>query len=274
MQRDRSSIVRLCRLYQVSRAGFYAWQRRQPSRHARRDQQLQQQIAKVFHRHAGRYGSPRIHRELQRTGWRVSRRRVERLMRAAGLRGRVARVYRANAPLHRFFDQHPHRLARQAADRPDQVWVGDITYIPVAGRWHFLAVVLDQCSRRLLAWALGDRRDSPLTCRVFNAALRRRRPPAQLIFHSDRGSEYVGGALRARLQALGLRQSSTRRGPEDNAHMESFFHSLRAELLHGLRFATVRETRDAIRQYVRYYNHERLHSALKYQTPVAFERVA
>jgi transposase InsO family protein len=214
-----------------------------------------------------------MHEELSRAGWRVSRRRVERLMRAAGLRARVARIYRANPRLHRFFDQHPNRLPGGGARRPDQVWVSDITYLPVGERqWRFLAVVLDQCSRRVLAWTLGARRDARLTCRVLDAAVRRRAPARGLIFHSDRGSEYVAERLRARLAALGIRQSAARRGPEDNPHMESFFHSLKAEALHGVRFATERAVRRAIARYVRYYNHRRLHSALGYQSPIDYER--
>jgi transposase InsO family protein len=191
-------------------------------------------------------------------------------MRAAGLRARVARVYRANPALHRFFDQHPNRLPAAGARRPDQVWVADITYLPVASRWHFLAVVLDQCSRRVVAWTLGRRRDAHLTRRVLDAAVRRRRPPRGLVFHSDRGSEYVGTTLRDRLRALGIRQSSALRGPEDNAHMESFFRSLKAELIHGERFESEEALRQALACYVHYYNHARLHSALADRSPVDY----
>jgi transposase InsO family protein len=135
-------------------------------------------------------------------------------------------------------------------------------------------VVLDQCSRRVLAWSLGQRRDTRLTRRVLDGAVRRRRPPAGLIFHSDRGSEYVGAGLRDRLAALGIHQSSTRRGPEDNALMESFLHSLKAELVHGAAFATDADLRQAVQHYVRYYNHERAYSALRYQAPVDYENDA
>jgi transposase InsO family protein len=236
---------------------------------------LTQRITRLFRAHRGRYGSPRIHEELQRAGWRVSRRRVARLMQAAGLRARVVRIYRANPALHRFYEQHPNRLPRGGARRPDQVWVGDLTYLPVGQRqWRFLAVVLDQCSRRVLAWTLGARRDARLTGRVLQAAVRRRQPLRGLIFHSDRGSEYVAEVLRDRLVAWGIRQSSAQRGPEDNSHMESFFHSLKAEALHGVRFATDDALRREIARYIRYYNHRRLHSALGYQSPVDYEQCA
>lgn len=265
-------MTRLCALYGVTPAGYYAWRRRPESAHAAQDRQLTQRITALFAAHRGRYGSPRIHRELAGEGWRVSRRRVERLMCAAGLRARVARVYRANPALHRFYGQHPNRLSRDGARRVDQVWVGDITYLPVGrGQWRFLAVVLDQYSRRVLAWTLGRRRDARLPCRVLEAAVRRRRPPRGLIFHSDRGSEYSAAVFRDRLVARGLRQSSAQRGPEDNAHMESFFHSLKAEVVHGARFATDAALRNELARYLRYYNHQRLHSALGYQSPVDYE---
>ena len=261
----------MCALYGVTPAGYYAWRRRPESAHAEQDRKLGQRITALFSRHRGRYGSPRIHRALCGEGWRVSRRRVERLMRAAGLRARVARVYRSNPALHRFYGQHPNRLPRGGARRPDHVWVGDVTYLPVRGQWRFLAVVLDQYSRRVLAWTLGRRRDARLTRAVLDAAVRRRRPARGMIFHSDRGSEYSAAAFRDRLVALGLRQSSARRGPRDNAHIESFFHSLKAEVIHGARFTTETALRRELARYVRYYNHWRLHSALGYRSPVDYE---
>ena len=264
-------MTRLGALYAVTPAGFSAWQRRPPSAHAEQDRALSAQVASIFAAHTGRYGSPRIHQALRAAGWHVSRRRVERLMRAAGLRARVVQVYRANPALHRFFGQHPNRVRGATARRPNRVWVGDVTYLPVAGRWQFLAVVLDQCSRRVVAWTLGRRRDGQLTRRVLDAAVRRRQPPRGLVFHSDRGSEYVGATLRDRLRALGIRQSASQRGPEDTAHLESFFHTLKAELVHGTQFATATALRAAIARYVRYYNRERLHSALAYQSPVDYE---
>ena len=196
-------------------------------------------------------------------------------MRADGMRARVARVYRPKAGTHRWFGQHPNHVRRTHATRPNQIWVGDLTYLAVAGRWWYLAVVLDQCSRRVLAWRLGAIRDSRLTRAVVDAALRRRQPTAGLIFHSDRGSEFLGTMFRARLTAGGVRQSMTRGGaPGENAHMESFFHSLKADVIHGRSFHAVTELRHQLRRYVRYYNHRRLHSALDYQSPVDYEQGA
>ncbi|MGH7712597.1 MAG: transposase, partial [Gemmatimonadaceae bacterium] len=145
------------------------------------------------------------------------------------------------------------------------------TYLPLAGQWRLLAVILDRYSRRVLAWTLARRRDAQLTCVVLNAAVRRRLPNAGLIFHSDRGSEYSAAAFRDRLARLGVRQSSAVTGPGENAHMESFFHSFKAEVVHGVHFENDVQLRQAIRRYMRYYNYKRLHSALDYRTPVDYE---
>jgi len=268
-------VTRLCRVFSVTRAGFYAWRERPASARARQNRGLLEEIRAIFERSGGTYGSPRIHRALIARGLRLSRRRVERLMRTQGWRARVARVYRGKAGTHRWFGQHPNLVKRTQAMRPNHLWVGDLTYLAVGGRWWYLAVVLDQCSRRVLAWRLGAIRDSRLTRAVVDAALRRRRPPAGLIFHSDRGSEFLGTLFRACLAAHGVRQSMTGGGaPGENAHMESFFHSLKAEVIHGRSFQTVPELRPLLRRYMRYDNRQRLHSALDYQSPVDYERTA
>ena len=140
-----------CPLYGVTRAGYYAWRQRPESARAAQDRELQQQIQRLFQQHRGAYGSPRIQRALPAEGCAVSRRRVARLLPTAGLRARVVQIYRANPRLHRFYGQHPNRLWTRVATRPNRIWVGDITSLPVVGRWRFLAVVLDQYSRRVLA---------------------------------------------------------------------------------------------------------------------------
>lgn len=268
-------MTRLCRVFSVTRAGFYAWRERPASARARRDRVLLEEIRVIFERSGGTYGSPRIHRALIARGLRLSRRRVERLMSAQGWRARVARIYRGKAGTHRWFGQHPNHVKRTQATRLNHIWVGDLTYLAVAGRWWYLAVVLDQCSRRVLAWRLGAIRDSRLTRAVVDAALRRRRPLAGLIFHSDRGSEFLGTVFRRCLAAHGVQQSMTGGGaPAENAHMESFFHSLKADVIHGRSFQTVTELRQQLRRYLPYYNHQRLHSALDYQSPVDYERTA
>ena len=268
-------MTRLCRVFAVTRAGYYAWRQRPASARTRQDRVLLEAMRAIFEGSDRTYGSPRIQESLAAHGCCVSRRRVERLMRADGMRARIARLYRPKAGTHRWFGQHPNHVRRTHATRPDQIWVGDLTYLSVGGRWWYLAAVLDQYSRRVLAWRLASTRDSRLTRAVVDAALRRRRPTRDLIFHSDRGSEFLGTAFRTRLAVDGVRQSMTRGGaPGENAHMESFFHSLKADIIHGRSFQTVAELRQRLRRYVRYYNHRRLHSALGYHSPVDYERAA
>jgi putative transposase len=190
---------------------------------------------------------------------------------AGGPAARVARIYKANPGVHRFFGQHPNRIRGLAVQAPNRVWVGDITYLRVGSTWWYLAVVLDQHSRRVLAWSLSIRRDAALTSRVLTAAFRRRRPVPGFIFHSDRGIEYSATAFRDCLRWYGGEQSSALTGPGDNAHMESFFHTLKTERLHGLRFTTVDALRREIASYVRYYNQRWAHSALGYRSPIAYE---
>lgn len=261
----------LCRRYGVTPAGFYAWRRRGISRHAEQDRSLTLEIEKVFFAHDQRYGSPRIHRQLRSTGWIVSRRRVARLMRQAGLCARAVRGYRAIVGTRRIYEQHPNRLWRTELRRVNQVWVGDITYLRVQRGWRYLAVVMDRYSRRVVAWTLSRHRTSRETRAVLRQAARSRRAEG-VIFHSDRGSEYMGRSFCRCVARLGFIQSATVRGPGDNSHMESFFHSLKAELTRGVVYGHDRELRVALRHYIHYYNHTRLHSSLNYVSPIAFER--
>ena len=268
-------MTRLCALYGVTRAGFYAWRARHESARREQDRTLTVHIQALFSASDRTYGSPRIHRALRAAKVRISRRRVERLMGAAGLRARLARLYRSNPGLHQFFGQHPNRLWKRCAKARDRIWVGDLTYVAVAGQWRYLAIVMDQFSRRILSWSLSRTRSTVLTRAAIDRAVRRRQPGRGLIFHSDRGSEYAGALFRDRLVALGIRQSMTRGGaPSENAHMESFFHSFKADIVHGVRFTSDAELRQQVRRYVRYYNHRRLHSSLSYRSPVDYERRA
>lgn len=263
---------RLCALYGLSPAGYYAWRSREMSTHSKQDRTLRTEIERIFTKSRRTYGSPRICRALRDEGIRVSERRVARLMRAGGLRARVAGLYRSKAELRRRSAGHKNLLRRNRARRVNQVWVGDVTYLKVDRHWCYLSTVMDQYSRRVLGWSLGRRRTTSLTRSVFNAAYRSRRP-GRLIFHSDRGVEYTAPGYRDRLKVLGIRQSTTSGGnPGENAHAESFFHSLKADVIHGATFDSDDSLRASVRRYVRFYNHERLHSSLNYRSPVAFER--
>ncbi len=229
-------------------------------------------IRDLFGRSRGTYGSPRIHRALIAAGVRVSRRRVERLMREAGLRARAAKLYRRIPGLHGFFTSIPNRQLDCLATAPDQVWVGDITYLKVAGAWRYLAVVMDRYSRRIIGWSLGPTKDARLTLAAFNRAVFHRRPRPGVIFHSDRGVEYAAYAFRDRLAAHGFVQSMNRpREITDNAYMESFFHSMKSDVVHGVRFMDDTQLVSLLRSYIPYYNGVRLHSGIGYSSPVAYE---
>lgn len=263
----------MCRQLEVSRSGFYAWVGRSPSPHAQRDAALARRVEEHFGDSGGIYGSPRIHALLRREGERTGRKRVARLMRGLRLKARANRIYRrlpgaVMATL---------AIANQARERrvtgPNQVWRGDVTYLRASGRWRYLAVVIDQFSRRLVGWQLGRQRTMDLTLNALDRAIARRRPKSGLVFHSDRGNEYAAYAYRDRLARRGITQSMNRPGSmADNAHMESFFHSMKSEVIHGITFPKVAALDEAVRRYIDRYNRDRLHSALGYRSPIDYER--
>jgi putative transposase len=262
----------MCRLYGVTRAGYYAWRHRGPSTRHRPDQALLGPIQALFAQSRRTYGSPRIHQALRAGGTRISRRRVARLMREAGLRARAAKLYRAIPGLHAFFTTIPNRQLDRLATAPDQVWVGDITYLKVAGAWQYLAVVMDRYSRRIVGWSLSRHKDAHLTLAALNHALVNRQPQPGLLFPTDRGIEYAAYVFRRRLAALGFVQSMNRpRQVTDNAHMESFFHSMKTDVVHGVSLANQADGSRLVRSYIPYYNRVRLHSSLGYLSPVDYE---
>ncbi len=264
----------MCALYRVTRGGFYAWQSRQPSERTNQDARLTERIRQVHQQSRGNYGSPRVARQLRCEGVPVGRRRVARLMRSAQLQGRSARQYHRSMLRQRaFFASVPNQQRTQVVLAPNQVWVGDVTYLKVARQWRYLAVVMDRYSRRILGWSVSRRRDAALTCTALRLSVRNRQPGPRLMFHSDRGIEYAAFEYRDELARLGIIQSMNRPGKmNDNAHMESFFHSMKAEDLHGRRFDDDDQLRQVIRGYIAFYNQQRLHSALRYLPPAIFER--
>jgi putative transposase len=265
-------VKRLCALYDVTRAGYYAWRHRGPSARRRQDAVMLEQIQAIFVGSRRTYGAPRIHRALAAAGVRVSRRRVGRLLREAGLRPRALKLYRRIPGLHGFFTSIPNRQLDRLATGPDQVWVGDITYLKVGRAWRYLAVVMDRYSRRILGWSLSATKDARLTLTALNRAVGHRRPEPGVIFHSDRGVEYAAYAFRNRLAALGFVQSMNRpREITDNAYMESFFHSMKSDAVHGLSVPDPGELRRRLRSYIPYYNGVRLHSGIGYCSPIAYE---
>jgi transposase InsO family protein len=263
----------MCDKLEVSRSGFYAWSTRPASDYAKREQRLRRCVQEHFEESYGVYGSPRIHALLRRQGERVSRKRVARLMRELRLKARANHIYRPRSAAVACRLGIGNQARERLVTGPNQVWRGDITYLKTSGGWRYLAVVIDHYSRRLLSYQLGTQRTSDLTVAALRGAIAKRRPSRGLVFHSDRGSEYGGYLYRDRLAGSGIVQSMNRpMTMTDNAHVESFFHSLKTEAIHGRRFANVAELDGAVRSYIERYNRTRIHSSLNYQSPIDYER--
>ncbi len=262
----------MCRLYGVSRSGYYAWCHRQPSQRALDNEKLLKQIESLYWKSDESYGSPRVHGVLKNQGERINRKRIERLMRENGIRARSSRIYRANPGTHAFFATFDNEILERLATRPDRIWVGDVTYLWINSQWRYLAMILDKYSRKIVGWSLSKRRNVDLTLNVFKRAARRRLIQPGLYFHSDRGSEYVATKYQNWLKDNGIIQSMNRKWQmNDNAEMESFFHQFKAERIHRNEFVTEKELRAVVIEYVGFYNQRRIHSSLAYQTPDAYE---
>jgi putative transposase len=274
-ERANHPISLMCRLLAVSRSGFHAWQRRAPSQHALDDAWLSERIRAIHGRSRGTYGSPRVHAELRRQGLHVGRKRVERLMRAAGLSGshrlrkrpttlRLQGVRVADDLVERSF----------VAERPDQLWLSDIKEIPTWQGKLYLASVLDCFSRRVVGWSLREHMRAELVVEALEMALSRRRPAGPLVHHSDQGSQYVSLAFGRRCRQNGIAQSMGSKGDcYDNAVCESFHASLEKELLRRRSLRTRQEARTALFDYIEvFYNRERLHSTLGNRSPAEYER--
>jgi transposase InsO family protein len=264
----------MCRVYGVTRAGYYAWRSRERSERERRNEALLGRIRRVHEQSRGTYGSPRVHRALKSQGVGASENRVARLMRAHRIKARVATIRYTNRKLQSFFDSGRNEQLGLELSGPDQVWVGDITYLKVGPVYRYLAVVMDKYSRRVLGWAYGPKKDVALTLKALERAAHSRRPQRGLIFHTDRGIEYAALAFKARLAQLGIRQSMNRPGKvTDNAFIESFFHSMKSEVYHGIRYQRDQDVRAVLKSYLPFYNGARLHSSLNYVSPATFEQL-
>ncbi len=272
MQHD---LTLMCRVYGVTRAGFYAWRSRERSERERQNEALADQIRTVHTESRGTYGSPRVHQALKRKGHCVGKHRVARLMRVHGIKARVATIRYTSPGMQRHYGSIPNEQLDMKLESLDQVWVGDITYLKVGGIYRYLAVVMDKYSRRVVGWSYGPRKDVRLTLEALNRAVRSRRPGPGLVFHTDRGIEYSAGAFKERIAELGFTQSMNRPGKvTDNAFIESFFHSIKSETFHGYRFNEDSEVRSLLANYLPFYNRDRLHSSLNYVSPATFERQA
>lgn len=264
----------MCRVMAVSRSGYYGWRRRTPGPRAQARAELDKQVQQAFLAEKCRAGAPRLTRRLKARGHGAGRNQIARSLRRQGLRARGARKYKATTNSNHRLPVAPNLLQQDfRAERPNQKWVSDITYVATDEGWLYVAAVLDLYSRLIVGWAMSDRMSATLTCDALRMALFRRHRPRGVIVHSDRGSQYCSREYRQLLSSSGLICSMSARGDcYDNAAMESWNHSLKVEAVHGERFVTRAQAKSQLFEYVEiYYNRQRLHSSLDYLSPAEFE---
>jgi transposase InsO family protein len=276
--RIRWPAVAICRVLQVSRSGFFAWLKRPASKRDRRRRELIENIRVAHRENRDLYGSPRVHRALLIDGEVVSRNTVAKLMRQEKIRAKSKRKFVPRTTDSR----HQHPIAENLLDRqfdssgPDHKWVADITYVPTEEGWLYLAGVLDCFSRKIVGWSMADHLETSLVSEALRMALIHRGSPKGLLHHSDRGVQYASDDYQELLQSHGVTASMSGKGDcWDNAMMESFWATLKTELIHQSRYATREEARAAIFEYIEvFYNRKRLHSSLGYVSPESFEAAA
>jgi putative transposase len=268
----------MCNCLRVSPAGFYAAQHRLPSKRAQANQRLRLEIRAAHAASSRRYGAPKVHAELQAQGIQCGHNRIARLMRAEGLRAKRVHRFRVTTQSTHRQPVAENHLARRfdpsAYVERDRVWVADITYIPTREGWLYLAVVLDLASRRVIGWCADARLDQTLTIRALCMALTLRRPAVSVLHHSDRGVQYASEAYQSLLARHGFRCSMSRSGDcWDNAVAESFFATLKTELVSDAHWETRAAAHRALAAYIEaWYNHQRRHASLGYRSPVEYER--
>ena len=273
-QQADQAVAQLCRVLQVAPSGYYAWQHRQPSARAQANAALTEQIRAMHDRSRCTYGAPRVHAELRAGGQRVSRKRVARLMREAGLVGRPPRRFRRTTVADPQVQAEDLVQRRFVASAPDQLWFGDIPYVRTWEGWLYLAIILDAYSRKVVGWAMADHLRTELAIAALQMALATRRPAPGLVQHTDRGSQYTSTADGELLADYQVRQSVGRPGTcWDNAVAESFFATLKSELIYRHVWPTRRQAELAIFEFIAgWYNQHRRHSALGYLSPAEVER--
>jgi putative transposase len=269
-------VVVMCRVFSVSESGYYAWRKRPACQRKREDALLTEEIWQGFRTHHGRYGSPRLHAELRDRGISCSRKRVARLMREADLSARRKRRRVITTRRDTTHPVAPNVLDRDfTAAEPNTKWTTDITYIPTAQGWLYLAVILDLYSRLVVGWSMSAHCDEELVANALHMALARRRPKAGLLHHSDRGCQYTSTAYRKKLEQAGVVVSMSRKGNcWDNAAMESFFATLKEECVGSVIYQSHEQARRSLFEYLEvYYNRQRRHSTLGYLSPFVYEQL-
>ena len=273
--RETFRVGKMCEVLKVSRSGFYAWLRREPSRRQAEYDRLSERIRKVHAATHGIYGAPRVYRELREAGERCGRHRVARIMRAEGLRGRAKRRFRWAQTRRSERPAAPDQLHRDfTSNRPNEIWVSDITMIRTGEGPLHLATILDLFSRKVVGWATSRHARYQLASEALQMALTQRKPPTGLVHHSDRGAQYTALEYQAYLEQEGIVCSMSRPGNcLDNAVAESFFHTLKTEWVYHYQYATRAEARISIFEYIEgFYNRTRKHSTLDYKSPDDYER--
>lgn len=264
----------MCRVMSVSASGYYAWRRRVAGTRAQARAELDEEVKAAFHAEKCRAGAPRLTRRLKARGHHAGRHQIAQSLRRQGLRARGARKYKATTNSNHRLPVAPNLLQQDfSAQRANEKWVSDITYVATDEGWLYVAVVLDLYSRLVVGWAMSDRMSARLTCDALRMAVARRHRPHGVIVHSDRGSQYCSREYRQLLRNSALICSMSARGDcYDNAAMESWNHSLKVEAVHGERFETRAQAKSQLFEYIEiYYNRSRLHSSLGYLSPAAFE---
>jgi len=273
---DRWPIRLMCRVLEVSASGYYAWRNRPDSARAVANRALLTDVRRLHAEHHGRYGSPRMHAALRAEGRMTSRGRVARLMRRHGIRALAGRRFRPCTTDSRHSLPIAPNLLKQklVVAAPNRIWLADITYIPTGEGWLYLAAVLDLATRKIVGWSMRDHMRTELPLAAVMMAAQRQRPAEGLICHSDRGSQYASEAYGKQLAAMKAKPSMSRTACcDDNAPMESFFHTLKVELAHQRQWPTREDARRDLFAYIEsYYNRRRIHSALGYRTPEQAER--
>jgi putative transposase len=275
-QHEGFSISNLCRTLEVSRSGYYEWLSRPPRAQTDVDQQVHAKVPHYFAQGRGTYGTRRIKHLLAQDGLRVSRRRIGRMLAQAGLRCKTRRQFKASRRSEQAQVIAPNQLNRVfTVPVPDTIYVGDITYLPTGEGWLYLAVVLDLCSRAVVGWSMANHMRAELVHQALSMALYQRQPAAGLIMHTDRGSQYGADSYRQLLRQHGIVPSMSRTGNcWDNAVAESFFHTLKTELIYTEDYDTHEEAQTAVFEYIEvFYNRQRCHSANGYLAPLVYEQV-